>query len=398
VVFSKVWKDIYDIKVVLDGFTPYRAQNISIQTQDSHRANLIEIILTPYDLKVDYASGGTYQFTWKIDPESSFDDFESYESFIINNIGNWKTVDLDLASTYAFFVQGEEISWPHFGEPQAFMVFDPSATHPPVYPDYDVFEPYSGDKYLICWGAIQATNNDWLISPELDFPSEFTFSFWAKAFSSNFAERIRVAYSTSGNNPDQFTNVVTPEPYMQVANEWTQYRFTIPEYAKHVAINCVSYNAWALLVDDVYIGMGNKKSSKSFTGFKVFLDDMEQAMVPYTEFPFSNVPQGNHTAGVIAQYTTVMSDYVSIPFISTNSINESDMEIQLYPNPFTNEIHVNNSDRVRSIQIMNYTGQKVKEMVYNGKPIPVTDLPDGMYFITVETITGNKTVYKMVKQ
>jgi hypothetical protein len=45
------------------------------------------------------------------------DSFETYNDFIIENIGDWITIDIDGSSTYA---GGSEVEWPNRFLPQAF--------------------------------------------------------------------------------------------------------------------------------------------------------------------------------------------------------------------------------------------------------------------------------------
>ena len=73
-------------------------------------------------------------------------------------------------------------------------------------------------------------------------------------------------------------------------------------------------------------------------------------------------------------------------------------DVILYPNPFTNEINISDPNMIKSVQITNATGQKVKEVDFNGKLITTRELYSGIYFIVIESITGEKVVYKMVKK
>ena len=72
-------------------------------------------------------------------------------------------------------------------------------------------------------------------------------------------------------------------------------------------------------VDDPYFA-GHppvNASSKAFTGFNVFLNDMENPVaeeITETEYLFTELPAGNHTAGVQTVYTTGMSEIVTIDF------------------------------------------------------------------------------------
>jgi hypothetical protein len=80
--------------------------------------------------------------------------------------------------------------------------------------------------------------------------------------------------------------------------------------------------------------------------------------------------------------------------ILTNTLSEA----TLHPNPFTNEIRINASVPIKSVQITNAIGQKVKEVIFNGKSISTSDLANGAYFVTIESFNGEKAVHKMIKK
>ena len=73
-------------------------------------------------------------------------------------------------------------------------------------------------------------------------------------------------------------------------------------------------------------------------------------------------------------------------------------DIVLYPNPFTNEINISNPAAVKSVTITNVAGQEIKQTVFNGKSISTEKFASGIYFVAVESVTGDKMVYKMVKK
>ena len=79
-----------------------------------------------------------------------------------------------------------------------------------------------------------------------------------------------------------------------------------------------------------------------------------------------------------------------------SGINEE--EISLYPNPFNNEIFVSSYYAVANIQILNAIGQKIKEIIPTDEVIFTGELPLGVYFVVVETISGKKTTHKMIKK
>ena len=92
----------------------------------------------------------------------------------------------------------------------------------------------SGNQILACPAAVGVPNDDWLISPELNFKEAFTFSFWAKSYSSStstYDEKIEVAYSTTGKLATDFTTVVATE-HVTDKLAWANFEDTIPANAK----------------------------------------------------------------------------------------------------------------------------------------------------------------------
>ncbi|MDL2257498.1 carboxypeptidase regulatory-like domain-containing protein, partial [Bacteroidales bacterium OttesenSCG-928-I14] len=73
-------------------------------------------------------------------------------------------------------------------------------------------------------------------------------------------------------------------------------------------------------------------------------------------------------------------------------------EVQVYPNPFKDEIFVSNPEMVNKLIVFDITGQKVKEMPLTGNSASLSELTDGVYFIVIENLIGNRATYKLVKQ
>lgn len=170
------------------------------------------------------------------------DDVESHADFQQNNLTGWTSLDLDGLNTAGPFQ-----SFPGKGGPLGFIVYNPSQTDPVN--TLDGYDPRSGQKYFASISSYSGPNNDWLISNELAVHPGGTFSFYAKS-AATFAgvDRFKVAYSTTGSNPADFT-FINSTPTNTTGN-WVRYEFTIPNTAKYVAINCVS-QAFMMLVDDI---------------------------------------------------------------------------------------------------------------------------------------------------
>jgi len=185
--------------------------------------------------------------------ENIFDDAESYTPWVITNqIGIWKNVNVNTAMTYVL----STATWPNQDTPKGWFIFDPSQASPSLI-GHALFPLLSGTKFFASFDKQTGVTNDWLISPELGFTTPFTFKFYARSMSDQYGlETMRVAYSTTGDNPTDFTNILTT---VQVPTGWTLYSFTVPANAKYVAINNNSDDVWALFVDDIFIGTGKGK-------------------------------------------------------------------------------------------------------------------------------------------
>lgn len=216
----------------------------------------------PYGLNLMGVNNKTVKLSW-ISPEKTdgyFDDFESHQDFAINSAGSigWSYIDADNANTYTW----QACSFPTQGQKMAFVVMNPWETTPAVNENPN-FQPYSGKKMLVDFCAVDAQNNDYIISPELNFDTDFQISFMARSYKvgDNFAnERVRVGYSTTGKRPSDF-KFVNDGPYVELPAEWTLVKYTIPKNAKYVTINCVSNDAFMLMIDDIFVGTNKIRPS-----------------------------------------------------------------------------------------------------------------------------------------
>jgi len=85
----------------------------------------------------------------------------------------------------------------------------------------------SGDLHLCSIYASGGANDDWAISPKLDGRAQ-TVSFYARSYSADYPETLRVLCSTSGNEPGDFTE---PRKFSGMSDEWTRYDLEPPEGA-----------------------------------------------------------------------------------------------------------------------------------------------------------------------
>ncbi|MCL2041337.1 MAG: choice-of-anchor J domain-containing protein [Bacteroidales bacterium] len=253
-----------------------------------------------------------------------FDGAEDHSDFTINStVNGWSYIDGDGSTTYGH----NGADWPDKYSAMAFMVFNPYTTSPPIVNGYPELTPHTGNKYFTCWAAEYGTNNDWMISPELTNPTHL--SFWAMTYDGSYGglERMKVGYSTTGTAQGDFT-FLTASPYVQVPESWTFYEYDLPAGTKYIAINCVSYDAFIFMVDDITITQGEggddcpavtdvtaeaqgtkvqvtwTAPSKALTGYKIYQDNVEKATVAagVTEWISDVLPNGTYTFAVAATF------------------------------------------------------------------------------------------------
>ncbi|RZJ71330.1 MAG: T9SS type A sorting domain-containing protein [Flavobacterium sp.] len=282
------------------------------------------------------------------------DSFETYDDFIIENIGPWTLIDVDMAPTYTV-QQGTppvEVVYENAGYVGSFMVLNPSQAQPAF---NAAWAPHTGNKVAACFDAVvnplstdpQGPNNDWLITPQVTLGTTGnTVTFWAKSITAQYGlERFKVGVSTTGTDVDNFT-VISPGTFVAAPIEWTQYTYNLDAYAGQnvrISINCVSSDAFAFLVDDVSI------STTSVAG---------------------------------------VNDQLASQFA-------------VFPNPATNVINVSNNNNilVDGIQIVDLNGRTVKSVKFDGvasAEVNISDLSSGMYMMTVSSDKGTMTK-KIVK-
>lgn len=218
-------------------------------------------------------------------PVTVTDDFESYEPFIVDNIGDWSTVDCDGATT--LITPRIPIDYPHQGEPMAWQIFN--VVDADVWTDEsqdNAFRPYSGDQYIICMSTdYPAENDDWLITPRLDGRSH-EVSFYAKAASYE-SEWMNVYYSTTDRHPDSFVKLNDGDR-IYVPDGWTKYSFTIPDGARYFAVRCIRRTVLLMVDDFTYNVHDGQPDAATLVGYNIYRNGVKVNESPVTEPTFTD--------------------------------------------------------------------------------------------------------------
>ena len=193
-------------------------------------------------------NGNSANITWDtqtITPVTISDDFEGHTYGTVNSAGTvgWTYIDGDDATTGGF----NDFDFDGESGKIAYVVMDKTNTGTAL------FNGQSGTKFIGApWLRNQVQNDDWIISPELNFTENFSFSFYARSGSSSYSsEKFYAAYSTTGNSASDF--IINLNSETTTTTSWTQYSFTVPANAKYVAIHCVSTDMYMFCVDDITI-------------------------------------------------------------------------------------------------------------------------------------------------
>lgn len=211
------------------------------------------------------------------------DDFESYDAWAEDGVGEWIFVDADgkpVGKITDVTLPGIEWLAPH-----SWWVMDTSLESLNA-----SFTAASGTKYLAQMYAVsdnQATEpwrcDDWIISPELTGDAQ-TVSFNARSYAATYPESFEVLWSAGSTNPDDFSLL---DSRIEIPAQWVKYEFELPEGARRFAIRATSFNKFMLFVDDVtYTPLSEKEIH--LAGYNVWRDGQLLTATPLTGNDFTD--------------------------------------------------------------------------------------------------------------
>ena len=285
-------------------------------------------------------------------PEPTVDDMESYESFIIDNIGEYTVVDVDNAETYG--IEGT-YEYPFLYEPKAWQVWAPA--------EFDItaeaWAPYKGDKCLIAFSTATGAANDWLISPEVMGGTEL--SFWVSIPTKQYgAEKFEVLYSSTDTEIESFT-LISQET--KATEGWEQYKYTLPEDAKYFAIRYISTDIFALLIDNLsYVDPSAEISNLTILGYNIYCNGQKVNNDVVTETTYNyefDADQTTLSFNVTVVYSEGESTFSNTVTITTDNVGIDDI----------NSLGINIYGQNNYIKIENVAGRMVNVYTIDGKAI-----------------------------
>lgn len=234
-------------KVVYD-MDQNRGNNVSSAATRNH----LPLYPAPRDLTAtDNGSNWTLAWTepeaWTDPvPQEVTDDFESYEPFIIDEIGDWTTVDVD-GEQGTFGIIG--FHYPHREEAKSWQVFNLWALGIEMADDEVTWRPSSGHQMLVAFADKDRRNDDWLISPVLSGEAQ-TVSFMTRSLNEfQYGEETYEVYaSTTGRELSDFSLVYSGSAH----REWSETSVELPQGTRYFAIKCTSEGyKFAMALDDI---------------------------------------------------------------------------------------------------------------------------------------------------
>lgn len=298
----------YTVKAQLDGDSN-TGNNIS-----SPVSIYVKGSINPAPENLEAKDGEFVALTWNAPAsdeiaDAATDDFEAYENFIIDGIGDWKVYDGDGTSTVYF--GGPEI--PNCYEPKAWQVWAPEAAGFKI-DRFEVLRPHSGTKYLACWAAsdgISETlpNDDWLISPEIVGGTDVSFWYRMPNEGSD-PQKFEILYSTTDQEPESFT--AFDSDAITFGTDWHYFEYTLPADARYFAIRSCSEGAYtvALLDDLTCTPLVGSTTKLTLEGYNVYRDnELIAAKVNGTNYDDKEAAIGEHTYNVTAAWKEGESNY-----------------------------------------------------------------------------------------
>lgn len=393
-----VWKDTYKLLIVKVGYDTLKGE-VAINKKDDYTLGY-ELIQTLAPVRnVDVLDGGLAsekQVLWNTYGSISdgFEDKDAAPDFQINpaSVGGWQYIDADASPTYRF----GSTSFPSSGGIMAAVLFNPSATVP-----VHSTKPYEGERMLAFFcpsGGIPA--DDWMISPELDYHKDFTFSFHARKFNDDGVEYndelISVGYSVTDAEPESFFWLDSAQV---VPTEWTEYTYSIPSKAKYVVIRRQCTDGFILFVDNVRLTVELPEQTKTgdLENYRVYLDGKQVAETQETEYLLTGLKDGHYIVGISQVYETGESEQVQVEFdVKGSSVANQEDQAGDVVVTMTSADRFDIKGSYRSMQLVDVYGRVVLRSGSGKTSFDLSDLPSGMYLMHILGDAGNEKVVKII--
>lgn len=223
------------------------------------------------------------------------DDVEGHVFGAVNSPGTvgWSYIDGDAATTATFNL----LDFPNEGAPMAYVVLDDYL----LVGNYYNVTAHSGHRFFGSPYHADRANDDWIVSPELDFAEPFTFSFYARSFADRFPdEKFVAAYSLTNAAATSFIPLHCDT--LTTTAEWMEYSFRVPAEARYVAVHCVSHDQYMFCLDDLTI-RGQRRTEGGSVRNEVTPDEnnASAAIIPHLSLDETKDVDSSHMATTLEE-------------------------------------------------------------------------------------------------
>lgn len=105
-----------------------------------------------------------------------------------------------------------------------------------------------------------------------------------------------------------------------------------------------------------------------------------------------NLAVGNHST--LRDYATLTRTSV----LATGEVAAESKNIILYPNPAKETVSFKNAEKIKSVDIFESTGRKIRTVKMDGKEINISDLKSGNYYFEMTLKDGSTAFEKLIKE
>lgn len=318
------------------------------------------------------------------------DGFDEYESFIIDNIGDWKTYDGD--GTQTVYFGGPQVANAY--EPKAWQVWAPEEAGFSL-EKFPVLTPHSGTKYLSCWAASDGVsqtlpNDDWLISSEVKGGTDVSF-YYRMPNEGSDPQVFEMLYSTTDREPENFT--AFDRDSIVAGTDWVKFEYTLPADARYFALRSCSRGSYtvAFLDDITYTPLYGSTSPVTFEGYNVYRDNERIAEgITTTGFTDSEASAGKHVYHVTAVWKEGESNYSNSYVCDTTDGISKTPGAAAADIVTRNGLIVINGAEGRHISVCNAAGQ----MLFNGRgnAVNIIRATRGVNVVSIDGVTTKVVV------
>ncbi len=114
-----------------------------------------------------------------------------------------------------------------------------------------------------------------------------------------------------------------------------------------------------------------------------------------------NIFYARTSGGQSIAYHGASRGYVSLNMVAslgTNDLVAESKKVSLYPNPAKSTVNFKNADKIKSVDIYESTGRKVKTVKLESESINVSDLKSGSYYLEITLNDGTLSFEKLIKE